>query len=169
MRTINYELQGKEVPAALVGKVVKLRVPETYKEAEGMTKGGEADVVAKFADGVVIAIQGALRTKSKKQDLATLQKFADEYVYTVRAEGTGVGGKPKTAKGRAESIARTSGNKLFDRLAGEVASGNSANLDRLVKQGFVDRAEFDAYTEARKEAEAEAKTPKPAPAAAATK
>lgn len=175
MRSVNYELQGKEVPAALVGVVVPIAIGETYKECESLTEKGESDVCAKFNDGRVIAIQGGLRTKAAKalkdaggdkaKASAALAEWAKTYKYTVRAEGTGVA-KPKTAAGRARSTAQQAGNKLFDRLAGEVAQGNSQNLDRLVKQGFVDRDEFNAYVTAKQEAEKEAQAPKSAPATA---
>ena len=139
MRTIEYKLEGKEVPSNLRGQVIRLRVPETYAEAEGLTEKGESDVVAKFADGLVIATQGALQTKSKKNVLTTLQKWADEYKYTVRAEGTGTRKevKPETQAARA---AKNSGNRLFEKCRDDAAF-----LARMVKLGVVDEGEFQTW------------------------
>lgn len=120
MRTLGYKLTGKDVPTALVGTVISIKVPETYKEAEGLTKNGESDVVAKFADGYVIALQGKLRTRSGKksddgsfvENATTLQKIADEYVYSVQAEGSPREAKPETKQNRA---AASVGNKIFEK------------------------------------------------------
>jgi hypothetical protein len=120
MRTLPYKLTGKEVPAALVGTIINIRVPENYKEAESLTKNGESDVVAKFGDGYVIALQGKLRTRSgkKREDgslvetAESLQKIGDEYVYAVQAEGAPKAVKPETVGQRA---AKNVGNKIFER------------------------------------------------------
>ena len=120
-RTLAYKLTGKEVPAALAGTTVNIKIAETYKEAEALTKNGEADVVAKFADGYVIALQSKLRTRASKKDKATgallesaesLQKIADEYVYSVQAEGAPREVKPQTKAARAS---QNTGNKVFER------------------------------------------------------
>jgi hypothetical protein len=166
MRTINYELQGNDVPESLRGKTIRLQVPETYREAESLTKAGESDVVAKFADGDVIRRQGRLRGKSKKalkdangdaeKAIGALQAWNDgaDSVYTVRAEGDGTPSAPKTAKGRQTKAAASSGNRLFERcLADETF------LSRMVKQNVVDQAEYDEWKAARAEAVAAEKTP----------
>ena len=59
MRTIEYELKGKEVPAALVGTKINIRVAESV--ADGTDKkifASEAALLEKANDGVVIAVQG---------------------------------------------------------------------------------------------------------------
>lgn len=137
MRTLAYELKGKDVPAALVGTTLNIRIPETYKEAEALTKNGESDVVAKFADGYVIALQGKLRTRSGKkaedgsfvESAASLQKIADEYVYSVQAEGTPREAKPETKQNRA---AASVGNKIFEKaLVDEKFRAQMAKNDML--------------------------------------
>lgn len=120
MRSLAYKLTGKDVPPALVGTVINIKLPETYKEAESLTKNGESDVVAKFADGYVIALQGKLRTRSGKkaedgsfvENATSLQAIADGYVYSVQAEGTPREAKPETKQNRA---AASVGNKIFEK------------------------------------------------------
>lgn len=159
MRTLPYKLTGKDVPAALVGTIVNIKVPETYKEAEALTKNGEADVCAKFADGYVIALQGKLRTRSgKKMDggalvetAESLQKIADEYVYSVQAEGSPREAKPETKQNRA---AASVGNKIFEKaLVDEKFRAQMAKNDML--DGF------DDWKAAREAAQAAKATPAP--------
>lgn len=137
MRSLNYKLTGKDVPSALVGTVVSIKIPETYKEAEALTKNGESDVVAKFADGYVIALQGKLRTRSGKkaedgsfiETPATLQSIADGYIYSVQAEGTPREAKPETKQNRA---AASVGNKIFEKaLVDEKFRAQMAKNDML--------------------------------------
>lgn len=144
MRTIVYELQGKDVPEALRGAKINIAVGENYRECETLTEKGESDVCAKFNDGRVIALQGALRTKSKKSNLAELQSFADGYKYTERVEGEGGPSAPKTARGVATQKAAASGNRLFEKCATD-----ETFLQRMVKQQIVDLDEFNAWKQAR--------------------
>lgn len=157
MRTISYELKGKEVPASLVGKTINIRV------AEGDADIGEGKVFAsadamreKANDGVVIAVQGLLRNRaanalkgengatiSPEDALTALQKFADGYTYDVRKEGAAGPSKPKTPAGIAKSKASSAGNRLFEKCATD-----EAFLARMVKQGIVDQAEFDEWKSA---------------------
>jgi hypothetical protein len=121
MRTTEWAMQGKDVPEHLRGQIIKFRVPENYAEAESLCENGAEDVVAKFADGNVIRLQGKLRTASGKRDkdgnlvydLAALQKLADDDKYSVRREGVPRSIKPQTAQQRAEVAA---GNALFARM-----------------------------------------------------
>lgn len=156
MRTIVYELAGSDVPEALKGAKINIAVGENYRECESLTEKGEADVTAKFNDGRVIALQGALRTKSKKGSLADLQAFADTYKYTQRIEGDGTSAKPKTAKGVATQKAAASGNRLFEKCAADASF-----LERMIKQQIVDRAEFDAWVSASAAAKADPKAKAP--------
>lgn len=120
MRTLPYKLTGKDVPAALAGTTINIKVAETLDEAKALTANGESDVVAKFADGYVIALQGKLRNRSgKKRDDGTLvesaeslQSIADTYKYSVQAEGVAREVKPETKATRA---AASVGNKIFER------------------------------------------------------
>jgi hypothetical protein len=169
MRHVEYELQGKDVPTELRGKVLKLRVPETLAEGEAMCRDGQEGVLAKFADGRIITVQGILRNRSAKalkdangdvdKALATLQGIEDAHQYAIQREGSGPS-KPKTAQGRQTKAAASSGNRLFEKcLADETF------LARMVKQQIVDQAEFDDWKAARAEAEA-AKTAPATPATA---
>ena len=159
MRTIGYKLTGKEVPQALAGTVINIRVPESYKEAEALTKNGESDVVAKFADGYVIALQGKLRTRSSKKNedgtfketAHSLQAVADEYVYSVQAEGSPRSLKPETQATRA---AKDLGNAIFEK-----ALVDEKFRAMMTKNGIMDQAKFDAWQAARTTPEA-ATTPK---------
>lgn len=167
MRTLGYKLTGKDVPPALVGTIINIRVPETYKEAESLTKNGENDVTAKFADGYVIALQGLLRTRSGKKleggalvnTAATLQKLADEYVYSVQADGSPREAKPETKQNRA---AASVGNKIFEKaLVDEKFRAQMAKNDML--DGF---DEWQAARQAAADAKAAPATTPAAPAAA---
>lgn len=145
MRTLAYELQGKDVPAHLKGVVINIRQPENYKDAETLTKNGEPDVAAKFGDGYAIGLQGALRTRSGKKnedgtfvnDQASLQAFSDGYVYSVQAEGTPRVVKPETKQARTE---REAGNKLFEKAASDEKFRNMC-----IKNGVIEQAAFDEY------------------------
>jgi len=153
MRTIDYALEGKAVPAHLRGQVVKIKIGESVADGVGKVWASEAACCEKANDGVVIAVQGGLRTKAGKEGatLAGLQKWADEYVYDVRAEGSGVGRavKPETKVARASAVA---GNKMFER-----ALTDEQFLTRGIKNGYIDQAEFDAWKAARAEAAAAAR------------
>src|SRR5690348_12300057 len=150
MLTIAYELQGGTVPESMRGKVINLRVAESLAEAASLCVDGEAGVVDKFNDGNVIRIQGrlrdkaaaALKTANGNPDAAitALQEFASTSQYVTRKEGEGVARGPKTAKGKQQAVAATSGNRLFEKCLGD-----EQFLARMEKQGIVDRAEFDAW------------------------
>lgn len=168
MRTLGYKLTGKDVPTPLVGTIVNIKVPETYKEAESLTKNGEADVVAKFADGYVIALQGKLRTRSGKkaeggalvETAESLQTIADGYVYSVQAEGSPREAKPETKQNRA---AASVGNKIFEKaLVDEKFRAQMAKNDML--DGF---DEWKAARDAAQAAKAPATPTTDAPAATA--
>lgn len=158
MLTTAYALKGKDVPSELAGQEITIKVPENYTEAETFTKAGQSDVVAKFADGYVIALQSRLRTAAGKKDkdgklvndVAALQKLADEYKYSVQAEGTPKTIKPQTKQQRTEQGV---GNRLFERMASDEKFRN-----QMLKNGVAEQAEFDAWFEAKQAAEA-AKTP----------
>lgn len=149
MLTTTWALKGKDVPAALVGQTLTLKVPETYAEAESLTRNGQPDVVAKFADGRIIGLQGKIRTASGKKDkdgnyvhdLASLQKLADEYLYSVQTEGVPKSIKPETKQNRA---AASVGNRLFDRMASD-----DKFRAQMFKNGVADEGEFNAWLEAR--------------------
>jgi hypothetical protein len=147
MRTVGYALKGKDVPQHLVGTVINLQLGENYREAEQLTEKGETDVVEKFNDGRVIAIQGLLRTKAsgKKVDgkvvfptAAELQKIADDYRYTVREEGEG----PKASKPQtiAKNSAADAGTKLFERCL-----ANPKFLKQMLDAGVVEQEKYDTW------------------------
>lgn len=151
MRTVDYALEGKAVPATLRGSVIKIKVAESVQDgvASGVFKSEQA-LVEKANDGVVIAVQGGLRTKAGKDGMtvAKLQEWADAYCYDVRAEGSGVARevKPETRVARAAAV---SGNKMFER-----ALTDETFLQRGIKNGYIDQAEFDTWKAAREEAAA---------------
>lgn len=159
MLTLKYKLTGKDVPTHLAGTVIDISVPENYKDAESLTKNGEPDVAAKFGDGYVIALQGALRTRSGKKaedgtfvnDAAALQAFATGYKYSVQAEGTPRAVKPETKVQRTE---REAGNKLFERAAEDEKFRNIC-----IKNGVIDAEVFAAWQADRQEIAAKASTP----------
>lgn len=158
MLTTTYELAGKDINPAHKGLAINLRIPENYTEAETFTKAGQSDVVAKFADGYVIALQGKLRTASGKKDKdgnfvndgAALQKIADDYKYSVQAEGTPKSIKPQTQKQRKEQDV---GNRLFERMASDEKFRN-----QMFKSGVADEETFNAWL-AAKDAATAAATP----------
>lgn len=157
MRTVSWTIQGGRVHSSLKGQVITgIKVPETYAEAETLVKNGQSDVVAKFADGRIIGLQGKLRTMaekvkedgSPKYTLADLQKAHDEYLYSVQAEGTPKSIKPETKQNRQ---AASVGNRLFDRMASD-----DKFRAQMFKNGVADEAEFNEWLSARDEAAAKA-------------
>lgn len=158
MLTTEYVLKGKDVPASLAGTKISIRVPETYPEAETFTKAGQSDVVAKFADGYVIALQSRLRTASAKKDkdgkpvndAAALQRLADEYKYSVQAEGTPRTIKPQTVQQRKAADA---GNAMFERMASDEKFRN------LMFKNLDNADAFNEWLSARDAAKASAPAP----------
>ena len=144
MRTIEYALQGKEVPASMRGQIVKIKAPESVAEAASLCENGETGVVDKFTDAYVIACQGRLRTAAGKKDatLESVRAVASGFKIKPRAEGTGERKevKPETVAKRA---AASSGNKLFTRIRD--AKDRAAELARFVKLNVVDEAEFTEW------------------------
>ncbi len=148
MKTRTYQLKGKDVPSALQGASITFRVPETQAELVSLCKT-EADALELAGSAYDVWLQGRLRAKAGVKDAtaAGLNEFAASAQYARRGEGTGSGGsKPKTAKGIATSKAAGAGNRLFEKCASDADF-----LGRMIRQGIVDQAEFDAWTAARKE------------------
>lgn len=146
MKKRPYKLEGKDVPASLRGQVVNITIPETLADAKVIADDDDDNIVAGFTDSAVIRLQGQLRTASKKKSLAELQALCDGFRYTQRGEGTPREVKPKTVQTRT---AASAGNKMF-----EYCLTNEKELERLVRIGLVDRAEFDAWKAAREVAAA---------------
>ena len=157
MRTRTWELQGGDVPVELRGRTITISEPENYREAESLTINGESDVVAKFADGRVIAGQGRIRNKSAKalkdangdadKALAVLQADFDGFKYTIRAEGTGpTATKPETQAARAE---KEVGNKVFIGIR-----AGAIQLDRMVKLGVTTAEAYQAWLTKQEEIDA---------------
>lgn len=156
MKTQNYALAGKDVPTALAGKTLRLPIPETYREAEARVVGGEAVVVAKFADGDAIRLQGRLRNKAAKalkdaggdadKALATLQAWIDseDSKYSERGEGNGASDKPATPETVKTRTAKNAGNKLMD-----LCETNERKRAEMIKAGVFTQDEFDAYISAK--------------------
>jgi len=152
MRTLNYALDGKGVPAHLKGKVVRIRLAETPEERLELAGGDEANVTAKFNDGYVIAGQARLRPLAGKEGatLEGLQAFADKFVYVVKVTGDGKARevKPETKQNR---VAAEQANANFER-----ALTDQQFRDRGIKFGFIDEAKYTAWVEARNAAQAAA-------------
>lgn len=155
-------LESKEF-GTLKGKTITVRVPENTEDCRTLTEAGDSDVLARFCESIVRAQNNYVRSKAAKilkdaktpeEALAALQKAADEYKYSQRKEGSGLPRGPKTAKGRQQAVAASSGNRLFEKCAAD-----EAFLARMVKQNVVDQAEYDAWLAARKEAQTPAPTP----------
>lgn len=158
MRTIEYELKGKEVPASLQGRVIRIRTAESDADiGEGKVFASADAMREKANDGYVISVQGLLRNRAANalkgengttltpdEAAAKLQTFADGYTYNVRQEGQGGPSKPKTPAGIAKSKASSAGNRLFEKCASD-----EAFLARMVKQGIVDADEFTEWQTAR--------------------
>jgi len=158
MRTMNYALEGKGVPATLRGKVVRIRLAETPEDRLTLANGDEANVTAKFNDGYVIAGQARLRPLAGKEGatLEGLQTFMDNFVYVVKVTGEGKARevKPETKQNR---IAAAAANKNFEK-----ALVDEQFRTRGIKFGFIDEAEFNEWKTAREAVQAAA----PAEAAA---
>lgn len=153
MRTQEYILQGKEVPAKFAGQKVQIRVPETWQECVALSNGQESSAVGLYTDAYVIYAQGKLRRKAaavgKANDpngLATLQTYAGTIVHERTATGTPKTAKPKTVQ---KNVAANIGNRMFERMLAD-----SAYATRAIDGGFADQAEFDAWKSARQAAKA---------------
>lgn len=174
MLTRTIDLDSKAY-GALQGEKITVREPENMADCLALVQNGEADVVARFRESIVRAQNNLARTAAgsilkkegdKAKALKSLQEKIDGYKYAERAEGTGEAKPkgPKTAKGKQNTVAASSGNKLFTKCAEDATF-----LARMMKQGIVDQAEFDAWMTARTAAEAEAAAAKAAPATEAAK
>lgn len=144
MRTVDYKLTGKEVPVALQGTIIKIKVAENIADGVGKVWASEAAACEKANDGVVIAVQGLLRTASGKKDATaeSLQAKADGYVYDVRAEGSGPRQpKPETIVNRE---AAATGVKNYERAIADPAWGQKA-----IKLGVFEQADLDRYVAAK--------------------
>lgn len=156
MITREITLESKEY-GALQGRKITVRVPETLDDCRALTVNGDSDVVARFEESIVRAQNNLARTAAagilkKETDAdkahAALQAKINDYRYAERGEGTSAPKGPKTAKGKQDKAAATSGNRLFEKcLADETFLG------RMIKQGIVDQGEFDAWKAAKAEAE----------------
>ena len=153
MRTVAYELRGKEVPSHLQGAIINIKIAETV--ADGITNKlyeDESALVEKANDGRVIAIQGLLRGKSGKEGatVESLQAFADGYCYSQRKEGTGTP-RQRTAKTEVTEAAASVGNRMMDR-----ALADAEYAKKAIRLGAFSEEELAAYGEKKAKAEAEA-------------
>lgn len=163
MRTRTYNLQGKEVPTQLRGAAITFPVPETLDDVRSLVNGGEEANVIELASGAYdVWLQGRVRAYAagKNEDGSArttqqVQAFASGLRYQRRVEGQGSRGeaKPQTKVQRAASGA---GNKLFEKMA-----ASPAFRDQMF-EALDNRAEFEAWVAARKEAAAPAAAPAPA-------
>lgn len=154
MRTQEYILQGKDVPAKFRGQKVQLRIAETLDETSKLSE----NPVGLFNDAYVIYQQGVMRRKSAKPE-ATAESLVSDALSIMHVRTTP--GTPKTAKPatKAKNTAAGIGNRIFERELtepGYIAKGISAGV---FEQSTLD--EFKAWRAARIEA-AEAKAA-PAP------
>ena len=149
MRTQEYILQGKEVPAKFRGTKVALRVPETHAEAVQLCGGDESAANGLFTDAWVIYMQGRLRRASGKEGATaeSLAQAAATLTYQRAAAGTPKTAKPKTVVKRQ---AENAGNKIFERMLAD-----ASYRQRAIENGFVEQETFDAWVAARKAAEAQ--------------
>lgn len=152
MKTRTYELQGKEVPAALRGATLTFPVAETQQELNALCQS-EADALELGQSAYDVWLQGRLRAQAARKvadgqppvSVESLNTFIRGAKYARRTEGAGGGGsKPKTAAGIAKQKAASSGNRLFERCAAD-----ETFRDRMVKQGIVDLPEFTEWQTAR--------------------
>lgn len=157
MRTQEYILQGKEVPAKLRGTKVQIRVPDSHAEAISLCGGNESFANGLFTDAWVIYAQGRLRRASAKDGatVESLQKVSTDLTYTRSAPGT-----PKTAKPatKVKSSAASAGNRIFERELKE-----PGYIKRGIENGFFEDglvAEFQAWREAKVAAATAAAAPK---------
>lgn len=167
MRTHEWKIAGADIAPHLIGQVIKFSLPENYREAETKTKNGESDVVAKFNDGYVIAAQNKVREMGRKKnkdtgqwvhnDVSALQKAVDEYVYTVKAEGTGVARevKPETKVQRTQ---RAAGDAFLQKCHADEKFRN-----QMIRVGALTQEAYDEYVAGLAEVEASKQgTPTPA-------
>jgi hypothetical protein len=149
MRTQEYILQGKDVPAKFRGAKVQLRIAETLDETSKLSE----NPVGLFNDAYVIYQQGVMRRLSAKEDATAegLVSAAGQIMHRKTTPGT-----PKTAKPatKAKNTAAGIGNRIFERELAEpgyIAKGIAAGV---FEQSDADN--FKAWRAARIEA-AEAK------------
>lgn len=151
MKTRNYELQGKDVPANLRGAVLTFPVAETSADIAKLCQS-EPDAIELAQSAYDVWLQGRVRALAARKpgegqaapSVESLNAFISGARYARRTEGTGGGSKPKTPAGIAKQKAASSGNRLFERCAAD-----ETFRDRMVKQGIVDLAEFQEWTAAR--------------------
>lgn len=154
MRTQEYILQGKDVPAKFRGTKVNLRIAET---SEDMARLSE-NPTGLFNDAYVIYQQGVMRRLSAKEDATTesLAKAAGEIVHRKTTPGTPKTAKPQT---KVKAAAAGTGNRIFERELAE-----PGYIDRGIAAGVFDaqtKAEFAEWRQNRIAA-AEAKAAAPA-------
>lgn len=150
MRTQEYILQGKDVPAKFRGTKVNLRVAETLDETSRLSE----NPVGLFNDAYVIYQQGVMRRLSAKED-ATAESLATAAAAIMHRKTTP--GTPKTAKPatKAKNTAAGIGNRIFERELAEpgyITKGINAGV---FENSTLD--EFKAWRQSRIEAAEAAK------------